>query len=386
MSGLTIAVYVASAVVAAATVLGAALWTWRLRALARLATTDARRAGPWPRVSIVVPARDEAHNLPALLASLQALDPAPCEIIVVDDHSTDGTGDLARAAGVTVVTPPPLPTGWLGKPWACRHGAAVATGEHVLFTDADTVHAPWSLGRAVAALDDADLVSAVPTHVAVRFWERLQGAFHLMLLIACRAGAPAIDDSERRFAIGQYLLFRRSAYDRLGGHAAFKDRVAEDLAMARAMGASGGRYALVAAPDLMRVRMYPEGIRGFARGWRRNFREGMRSAGAGGVAELVAVIGWLCGVPLALLGSAIGGPAWLTAAWAAAAIATGAEVARRQRLVGRLPWWGAFAYPIAAAAFVGISAAAAIDAVRHAPVRWRGRAITTTTDTPGEAR
>ena len=221
-------------VVAIAGVTGAAVAAWRLRQLARVAqrTPSWRRHGTpsWPRISIIVPARDEAPNLPRLLASLRALDPAPAEIIVVDDHSTDGTGDLARAAGALVISPPPLPAGWLGKAWACHAGAAAATGELLLFTDADTAHGPASLGDAVAALDAerADLLSAVPTHRAVSWWERFQGVFQLLLLIACRAGA-ASDRGRRRFSIGQYLLFRRDAYDQAGGHAAVRGEIAEDL-------------------------------------------------------------------------------------------------------------------------------------------------------------
>ncbi|MCE9574729.1 MAG: glycosyltransferase [Deltaproteobacteria bacterium] len=379
MSPLELAVVISSAVVATATVVGAAIWTWRLGPLARRTATPLDRgARPWPRVSIIVPARNEEDNLPALLASLKALDPAPHEIIIVDDHSTDATGAIARAAGVRVTTPEPLPPGWMGKPWACKHGASVATGDLLLFTDADTVHAPGSLARAVATLEaeQADLVSAVPSHLAVRPWERAQGAYQLMLLVACRAGADTSGDTgARRFAIGQYLMFRREAYDRIGGHDGARDRVAEDLELARMITARGGRYALAVAPDLVAVRMYPEGPRSFVRGWRRSFRDGMESAGKGGVAEMIAVVGWLCGVPLAALGSAIVGPLWLTLAWLGVALATGAEVARRQRLVGRLPWWGAFAYPVAAAAFVFISVAAAIDHARRKPIHWRGRAI-----------
>ncbi|MBL8625016.1 MAG: glycosyltransferase [Myxococcales bacterium] len=360
-------------VVAAVGSLGAVVWHWRLWQL------SARAAAPPvapPRVSIVVPARDEAHNLPRLLASLAVLDPPAHQVIVVDDHSTDGTGDLARAAGATVVVPPPLPPGWLGKAWACHAGAAVATGDLLLFTDADTVHGPASLAHAVARLeaDRADLVSAIPRHRAARTWERLQGVFQVLLLIACRAGSAATDGA-RRFSIGQYLLFRRAAYERIGGHVAVKDVIAEDLHLAARVIATGGRFALCTEPGVVEVRMYPEGVGGFVRGWRRSFRDGMAAAGAGGVAELIAVIGWLGGVPLAML-AALATGAWpMLAAWSAAYLATAAAIAIAQRRIGALPWWGALAFPLGVAAFVAISGLAAWDRLRGAPVRWRGRSV-----------
>ena len=88
-------------------------------------------------MSIVVPARNEATTLPDLLASLGALDPAPHEVIVVDDGSEDGTAEVARTRGVDVHSVPGPPEGWLGKPWACQQGARRATGDLLLFLDAD---------------------------------------------------------------------------------------------------------------------------------------------------------------------------------------------------------------------------------------------------------
>lgn len=360
---------------AVAGVAGVAVAAWRLRQLAALADPPARR-GPMPRVSIIVPARNEAHNLPRLLASLRALEPAPHELIVVDDHSTDGTGDLARAAGAIVLDAPPLPPGWLGKSWACHTGAAAATGELLLFTDADTAHGPRSLRDAVARLeaDGADLVSAVPTHRVEAFWERLQGVYQLLLLVACRAGAPAARGM-RRFSIGQYLLFRAGTYWRLGGHEPVRARVAEDLALAERVVASGGRFGLVATPGTVEVRMYPEGVGAFLRGWRRSFRDGLRSVGAGGGVEMTAVIGWLLGVPLSLAAAVVSSATPWIAGWGAAYVATAAVIAVAQRRVGRLPAAGALAFPLAVVAFVAVSAAAAIDHLRGAPVRWRGRTV-----------
>ncbi len=356
-------------------VAGAACWTWRLRALIGRPVTRALATGT-PRVSIIVPARDEASNLPALLASLRALDPPAHEIIVVDDHSSDGTGALARAAGATVIVPPPLPAGVMGKPWACQAGADAATGELLLFTDADTVHAPDALARARAALQahGADLLSVVPTHRVVAAWERLQGAFHLLLLIAAAAGARATR-GERRYSIGQYLLFRRDAYARIGGHRAITGRVAEDLALAGRVADAGLRVETVHAPGLFAVRMYPQGVRDFVRGWRRSFREGMAAAGTGGMLETIAVVGWLLGLPLFAGLHALGGMPLAAAAYAGAWILTIAEVARRQRAVGRFGAWTAVGYPVAVLAFLLISLLATLDRLRGAPVVWRGRSV-----------
>ena len=335
-------------------VAGVAVWWWRLRAVR---STPATAGGGSPRVSIIVPARDEAHNLPALLASLLALDPPAVEIIVVDDHSRDGTGDVARAAGVRVVVPPPLPEGWLGKPWACAAGAREARGERLLFTDADTVHEPDALARACAV--DAELVSVIPTHRAVARWEKLQGVFQLLLLVATRAPGG--------YTIGQFLLFRREAYERVGGHAAVRARVAEDLAFADLVRAGGGRVATLVVPGMLGVRMYPEGPGAFLRGWRRNFREGLAAAGVRGTFEVVLVIGWLLGAPLAIASAPLVGGV-LT-------VATALEIARRQRLVGALPAWGAAGYPLLVLAFVAVSVLALVDRLRRAPVRWRGRSV-----------
>lgn len=354
-----------------------------LRRASELSACRAANVAPAPAdatLSIIIPARNEAHNLPALLASLAQLSPPPHQVIVVDDGSTDGTGELARAAGATVVSPPPLPAGWIGKSWACHAGAAHATGAWLLFTDADTVHAPWSARTALAAAvaRKADLLSVVPTHAVVRAWEALQGAFFALLLLACNAGSPraARQLGERRFSIGQYLLFRAATYRAVGGHERIRDRLAEDLALAEAVVADGGRFELLYAPGLCGVRMYPEGLAAFVRGWRRSFREGMRAAGGGGAFELVAVIGWLGGVPLvAALGLVTPMPWTLVAAIGGAYLLTAAALAHASRELGAFPRLAALLYPLPVAAFVLVSALAAFDALRGAPVAWRGRQI-----------
>ncbi len=100
-----------------------------------------------PSLSVIIPARNEAHNLPTLLGSLAAQSVRPCEILVVDDGSTDRTAEVARELGARVIASEPLPEGWRGKTWACHQGAQAATGELLCFVDADTWFEPGGLAR-----------------------------------------------------------------------------------------------------------------------------------------------------------------------------------------------------------------------------------------------
>ena len=151
--------------------------------------------GPIPEVTIIVPARNEEASLADCLQSLVTQTGVNCEIIVVDDASTDRTREIAEGfavvqanarVSVRVISPGPLPPGWTGKNNAAVAGANVAQGEWLLFTDADTVHLPGSLARALAEAkqEKADLQSYSPEQVAVTFWE-MSGASSRV----CRAGA-----------------------------------------------------------------------------------------------------------------------------------------------------------------------------------------------------
>src|ERR1700724_3813233 len=127
-----------------------------------------------PTVSVIVPARNEQTCLGASLASLAAQTGVPFEIIVVDDHSTDRTREIAQSfSGVRVIDAGPLPEGWIGKNNAVTTGARQSRGEWLLFTDADTIHIPGSLARALAeaAENNAELLSYSPQQIAVTFWE-----------------------------------------------------------------------------------------------------------------------------------------------------------------------------------------------------------------------
>ncbi len=230
---------------------------------------------PLPKVSIIVPVRNQETTVSDCLNSLVHLDYPNKEIIVVDGHSTDGTHDvLARFHDqIILLDEKPLPPGWVGKNWACHLGYQKAQGELLLFTDGDSVHSHDSLGRTVRYLEstEADMVTIAPSAVLRTFWEKLLQP-PIFLLVMLFVGGKWVNDDKRKNALGngQYMLFQREAYEKLGGHYAVRDKIVEDYTLARMMKKSGMRLRMVTANDALGVRMYAS-LPEIWRGWRKNF-------------------------------------------------------------------------------------------------------------------
>jgi glycosyltransferase involved in cell wall biosynthesis len=230
-----------------------------------------------PTVSVIIPARNEEASLADCLQSLVAQTGADFEIVVVDDHSTDRTREIAESFAekhkiIRVIGAPPLPPGWTGKNNAVVAGARVARGDWLLFTDADTVHVPGSLGRALAEARNhsADLLSYSPEQIAASFWE--MAVLPVVFAELARQYPPKkVSDPASPIAAanGQYILIRREAYDSIGGHAAIAGEILEDVALAGAVKRSGRRIRFRYAADAVRTRMY----RNFSQlreGWTKN--------------------------------------------------------------------------------------------------------------------
>ena len=211
------------------------------------------------QVSVLVPARDEAHQVAACVAA--ALAQGAHEVLVLDDGSGDGTAEVARRAGATVLAGAELPEGWWGKPFACQQLADAADPEStvLVFVDADVVLEPGAVGAAVGLMRrlDLDLVSPYPKQVApgaTRLVQPLQ-QWSWMTLLPLRL-AERSRNAWLTAATGQLLVVDRTAYDRAGGHAAVRDQVAEDLALLRAVKRAGGRGTVVDGTSLATCRMY----------------------------------------------------------------------------------------------------------------------------------
>lgn len=237
------------------------------------ATMSATRPSPIaPQVSVIIPARNEEASLGACLESLVSQSAVDFEIIVVNDHSVDRTREIAQSfAKVRVIDAGPLPEGWTGKNYAVATGAREARGQWLLFTDADTVHSPGSLARALAEANQnkADMLSYSPEQIAVTFWE--MAILPVVFAELARQYPPAkVSDpkSPEAAANGQYILIRRETYDATGGHPAVASEILEDVALAKRVKAASYKLHFRYS-ESVRTRMY----RTFAQlreGWTKN--------------------------------------------------------------------------------------------------------------------
>jgi chlorobactene glucosyltransferase len=233
---------------------------------------------PCPSLTVLIPARNEAPNIEACLRSVvDAGWPGRLEIVAIDDRSTDGTGEiLGRLAAaeprLRVVRGADPPAGWLGKPHALHLGQAVATGDWLLFLDADVRVTPGGLqrllGRVIA--QEAEMASVLGRLTVESFWERVVQT-RMGAVIAGGNPLPEVNDPEheRALANGQCLLFRRDAYDRLGGHAAIKGSVLDDVDFAKRAKQEKVRYRLYYGPAVFSCRMYT-GLNEIWQGWTKN--------------------------------------------------------------------------------------------------------------------
>jgi 4-hydroxybenzoate polyprenyltransferase len=341
-----------------------------------------------PPLTVIVPCRDEAARLPAVIASLAAQDHPGFLIVVADDASRDGSDDVALAElarrrpgrGDRVIAVPPKPDGWAGKSWACDRAAAATQSPHLLFLDADTVlDDPSALARlASEQVRTGDgLVTGVTRYAMPTFAEQVcvpqlpMTIFGLLplALVQGTAGRPP----GGAFAYGPLLFVDRGAYMRSGGHAANPGSEREDIDLARTFVRAGERVRLVRATSLATTRHYPDGV-GALGAWRRVFVAYGGGSFAVAIASLaLTTLAWLlpCVLPVAgfVTGDAVVVAGGLVALTFVAAFRL--LVAIRERMPLRTVLW----HPLTVGVTTVAQVASVVDAVRGRPARWRGRPL-----------
>ncbi len=328
------------------------------------------------RVTVVLPVRDEEAAVGDCLAAVLAQRGVDAlRVVVVDDGSTDGTARVVRSVAddrVRLVTAPPLPPGWLGKPHACAVGVAAvdpSPDEVLVFVDADVRLAPDAVAAAVAVLDTAglDLVSPWPRPVTGTIAERLVQplapwlwATTLPLRLAENSPRPSL-----AAANGQFLVLTRAAYERAGGHGAVRDQVIEDVALLRAVKRSGGRGVPVAGHDLASCRMYD--------GWpalREGYAKSLWASVGGSPVASAAAAAALTGVYVVPAVAALRGSRAGLLGYAAGVVGRAIVAAR----TGGRPWPDALAHPVSVLLF-DVLMARSLTGHRRGSLRWRGRAV-----------
>ncbi len=349
-----------------------------------------RPEGAWPRLSIIVPAHNEEQMIDACARSLREQEYDNLEIVFVLDRCTDATAErLAPHAAadprVVIVENDTCPEEWAGKCHAAQCGADRATGEWLLFTDADTRFDP-KLARAAVALAlerRSDLLSLLTTLTAHHRFERIVQPVAVVNL-ARMYPIERVNRAERTrpFANGQFMLFRRSWYERLGGHAAVRDALLEDIAFARLLHRRGGRGALVLADGMLVCSMY-DSLGAFKAGWKRIFIEacgrkparlrknGWRVLVSGIVFPLIQLATLITAAAVALNGQIPLGIAMVAAAGGAWLAQTAALL--RVYPLGGAPRLAVLWYPAGCWIVGRLMLAAASDLEQRRPVIWGGK-------------
>ncbi|MEH1011565.1 glycosyltransferase family 2 protein [Micromonospora sp. CPCC 206060] len=371
--------------------------TWLLAlAVAALTAHTYVNAGWWLRrppaapapvtepVAVLLPLRDEATRVTPCLRSLLAQQGVPgLRIVVLDDDSTDGTAEVVRAvvAGdprVTLHAGVPLADGWLGKPHACRQLARHAdpAARVLVFVDADVVLAPHAVAAAVATLrtSGATLLSAYPEILVSSVADRLVQPL-LQWLWLTFLPLRAMERSPRpplAAAGGQFLLVDRAGYEAAGGHGAVRDKVLEDIELARAVKRSGRRIALADGSRLARCRMYdswPELRDGYTKSLWASFGSPVAAAA---VLTLLLLL-YVVPLPLAVAATLAGTPTVAAAALAAYLLGVAGRVVSARATGGR--WWpDALAHPVSVVVLGWLTVRSYHLRKRHR-LSWRGRPV-----------
>jgi glycosyltransferase involved in cell wall biosynthesis len=341
----------------------------------------------WPRVgrgaesspravSVLIPARNEEDNLAPCLDAVLAQGDAVAEVLVYDDHSTDGTAAVVaryavRDRRVSAVPAEPLPDGWCGKPFACDRLAASAASPWLLFLDADARLLPGAVTRIAAEAERrrATLLSCWPGLHLGGFWEKLCMPL-LNFSVFTLYPAPVAfrtDDAKYGLAHGACMLADRDAYRRTGGHAAVRDEIFEDTRLARHWRKAGERSLCLDGQDVVRVRMY-DSLAGIWNGFQKNFYPAFQHERNFWLFFIFHAACFF--VPFVFAPTGIKPvPTWCLSISAALVLLGRFAMALRFRY----PWWSPLLHPFAEALLLLLGLASWRRCVTGRGVEWKGR-------------
>lgn len=355
-----------------------------------IVTTPAPPPPGGPRISVIIPARNEEVNIQRCVEAALAQDYPNFQVLVLDDRSTDSTPAILTKLStgdsrLIILFGNELPEGWVGKPHALHQAARSATGDWLCFVDADTFLEPNALSAVLhgATKTGADLYTIMTTQVMGTFWEK---AVLPLVLTALSVGfSPRkVNDPKRRDAVanGQFILIKRSVYDAIGGHEAIKNQIVEDKAISEQVKWNGYRLVLANGYAFAKTRMYTS-LPSLWEGWTKNIYLGLKDHPAmlllgafGAFLALMATLFmpfWpLFGLAWYFNGGGLQAVLVLVEAllaWAVMLYAR-ARVARAMRISG----WYALTTPLGAGVFAAMMFTSAWKVLSGQGVTWKGRA------------
>jgi chlorobactene glucosyltransferase len=345
------------------------------------ASLSRRRSPQGARISVLIPARNEERNIGRVLDLLASQDYPDYEVIVLDDQSEDLTASVVRQhmetqPRISLLTGKPLPPGWVGKAHACAQLASAARGDVLLFLDADTRPSTRALSAGLADLErtGADLLTVIPRQQVVSFWERVllpllhfnTFSFLPMPLV------PLTRTPSLAMANGQYMLFRRRAYDAVGGHASVRSALVEDVWLARRIKASGRKLVIRYGGETVSCRMYGS-FREIWEGFSKNVFPGLNYSVT--MLAAVVILTLISSIlPFLLLGGALAGWGGLTYWTPLAEVGIILAIRLGQALRFDMDLWPVLLHPVAMLIFLAIAVNSFLWTLKGEGIRWKGRA------------
>ena len=333
-----------------------------------------------PPLSVCVPARNEERGVEACLHSLLNQNYPNFEVIAIDDHSTDRTGDIMRNLAqensrLKVLKAADLPEGWLGKPFALHQAFKVTQGEYLLFTDADPVFKPTALNTAVHVMRerDLDVLTLMPKAEFGSFWERAVQPV-IFGFIASLTRFKNVNDPDHRSAMGfgAFLMFRRSAYEKIGGHEAGKSDVLEDVLIAKRAKRAGLKLFVADAKQLFSIRMY-FGLKEIWFGWEKNMFLAMKKSVLKATYNVAVVIGFVFTPYIILAINIFEQIGWLWIGMAVVGVVLVSAAAYKTCDEMELHRNNAVLFPMGALVMAAIMANSMFHTLVRKKTKWRGR-------------
>lgn len=334
------------------------------------------RSISYPSISVIIPSRNEENTLPKLLRSLEGQLSSEDEVIVVDDHSEDRTKAVAEKSGVKLLESLPTPEGWIGKTWACSQGARMASGEILVFLDADTTLEKNGLKNIIETYVERDgVLSIQPYHKMRNLYEQFSAFFNIVMMAAIGAFTILGNRNKPIGLFGPVVAIKRQYYLDSGGHEKVKSEILEDVAFGSELQKKGVEVHCLGGKDTISFRMYPNGIKELINGWSKGFAVGAVKTS---IPLLVLIVAWISGsigTTRNLVEAIAATNNVQIAIWGGLYVLFAAQIYWMLVRIGNFKFYTALLFPIPLSFFVLVFTYSFVRIFLARSVKWKGREI-----------